>query len=272
MSETKTDPKIWATVTIAVSAIACIGTILSALIGALPELVKITTTQTAEQLPSSTPYLSNTNTPIVISTSTYIWTSTPEITLTPTAYFYYEKAEDCYRNKDFDCTISYCTQSINLKPDYANAYFKRGDAYDEVGKYELAISDYTKAIELKFEPLSPAYNYRGVTYIRMKKYDLAILDFDVSISINPNAPAYGNRAEAYYYLENSEQAIASASEAIKINSSLAKAYLIRGVAYRQAGNIEQAIADFKMAISLNNDSETKALAENELRKMGVSTP
>jgi len=272
MPESKTDPKLWATITIVVSVIACIGTVSSALLGALPELLKITTTQTASNYQPS-PYPVVTNTPFVSITATIAnFTSTPEVTVTPSAYIYYEKAESCYLNSDFDCTISFCTQAINLKSDFANAYFKRGDAYDETGKYDLAIIDYTKAIDLHYEPLQTVYHYRGTTYLKMKEYSLALSDFNVSISIKPSAVSYTNRGEVYFRLKDYEKALADANEAIKINPSLSGAYLVRGTVYRDMGLTEQAIADFKMIITLNNNNSTEVLAEQRLINMGVPLP
>jgi tetratricopeptide (TPR) repeat protein len=35
-----------------------------------------------------------------------------------------------------------------LNPEYANAYYNRGIAYNDLKQYNEAIADYTKAIEL----------------------------------------------------------------------------------------------------------------------------
>lgn len=40
------------------------------------------------------------------------------------------------------------TRIINIDPDNANAYFNRGCCYDSVGELDLAISDYSVALEL----------------------------------------------------------------------------------------------------------------------------
>ena len=37
---------------------------------------------------------------------------------------------------------------IEIDPDNANAYFNRGCCYDSVGELDLAISDYSVALEL----------------------------------------------------------------------------------------------------------------------------
>ena len=48
------------------------------------------------------------------------------------------------------------------------------------------------------ETWSLAYNNRGVTYAKLGKYDLAIADFSEGIKLEPNNKlAYRNRAMAY---------------------------------------------------------------------------
>lgn len=37
---------------------------------------------------------------------------------------------------------------INLNKDNANAYFNRGCCYDSIGELDLAISDYSTALEI----------------------------------------------------------------------------------------------------------------------------
>ena len=40
------------------------------------------------------------------------------------------------------------TRVIEIDPDNANAYFNRGCCYDSIGELDLAISDYSVALEL----------------------------------------------------------------------------------------------------------------------------
>ena len=62
---------------------------------------------------------------------------------------------------DFDRAIADFNRAIELKPDYAEAYNNRGNAYSDKGDFDHAIADFSKAIELK--PDFPiAYNNRSV--------------------------------------------------------------------------------------------------------------
>ena len=53
------------------------------------------------------------------------------------------------KKDELELAIADYTKAINLKPDYADAYYNRGVAYRIKGDYKLAITDYTKAIEIE---------------------------------------------------------------------------------------------------------------------------
>ena len=84
-----------------------------------------------------------------------------------------------------------------MKPNFAEAYNDRGFSYYLKGDFERAISDFTRAIELR--PNYPkAYNSRGVAYMQ-GGYGAAksVPDFDRAIELKPDFRyAYINRANA----------------------------------------------------------------------------
>jgi len=80
----------------------------------------------------------------------------------------------------------------------ADSYFNRGVAYYDKGQLDLAISDYSKAIEIN-PRYAKAYYSRGVSYYADKgQLDRAISDSSKAIEINPRlAEVYHNRSLAY---------------------------------------------------------------------------
>src|SRR5512139_183805 len=89
------------------------------------------------------------------------------------------------------------TQQTQLKSRDAEGYNNRGFAYCQIGKYDQAISDFTKAIKIN-PRLAHAYNNRGAAYLYEDQYDQAISDFNKAIEIDPRlAHAYNNRGWAY---------------------------------------------------------------------------
>ncbi|MGB3459922.1 MAG: tetratricopeptide repeat protein [Halobacteriota archaeon] len=95
-------------------------------------------------------------------------------------------------------------KTIELDPNYAYAYYNRGNAYSDLMQYERAIEDYNKTIEL--DPnYTHAYNNRGNAYYYLMQYERAIEDYNKTIELDPNyAYAYNNRGLARSKLEEQE--------------------------------------------------------------------
>jgi tetratricopeptide (TPR) repeat protein len=64
---------------------------------------------------------------------------------------WFDKGVEDYNNGSYDKAIEWFTKSIELDPEYANAYYNRGIAYDKKGLYDEAIKDREKARELNPE-------------------------------------------------------------------------------------------------------------------------
>ena len=89
---------------------------------------------------------------------------------------------------------SYVKNSLLLKHN-PEAYLYRGLAFSKLGLYDVAISYYTKAIELNPDYAAAYYN-RGTAYARQENYDQADSDYTQAIELNPKyAEAANNRSE-----------------------------------------------------------------------------
>jgi len=83
-------------------------------------------------------------------------------------------------------------------PKDARKYYNQGVARLEKGEHDLAISDFTKTIEIR-PGFAMAHFYRGRTYFRKGEFDQAISDLNKAIEIDPQlAVAYGERAVIYF--------------------------------------------------------------------------
>jgi tetratricopeptide (TPR) repeat protein len=93
--------------------------------------------------------------------------------------------------------IEYLNEAIKLNPGLAQAHNNRGNAYGDLGQYQLAIEDYTEAIRLKPD-YANAYSNRGIAYDELGEYQLAIEDLNEAIHLKPDyANAWSNRALTY---------------------------------------------------------------------------
>ncbi len=112
--------------------------------------------------------------------------------------------------------IEVFTQVIEISPDDAVGYKKRGNARCDLGDYFQAIEDFTKAIEL-----------------------------------NPDdADAYFYRGNAFYELGDKSEAIEDYTQAITINDNDADFYISRGNVRDELGDTQGARADFQVAADL----------------------
>jgi len=135
-----------------------------------------------------------------------------------TEYGYFSKAGIVYMRGHKEEAVRLYTKAIEINPNFVQAYYNRGIAYNDIREYFKAISDFTKAIEINPDYAEAYYN-RGVAYIDMINYSQAISDFTKAIELNPND---------------------------------ADAYVWRGFAFDKKGNNYQACIDWKKAYQLGN--------------------
>ena len=145
------------------------------------------------------------------------------------------------------------SRSIELYPNYAQAYSNRGAVYLAEGKYPMTVEDCNKAIVLKSD-YAHAYNNRGAAYGAMGNIKQSIKDCTTAIQFKPKyASAFANRGNAYQLQGNFKNAIKDYDKAIQLESNDPGKYSNRGTAYARNGEHDKAIEDFTKAIDLNPD-------------------
>jgi tetratricopeptide (TPR) repeat protein len=95
-----------------------------------------------------------------------------------------------------------------------------------MGKYDEALADYTKAIEL--DPTDgELYLIRGVAYSLKGFQDEAIRDYSIAIAIDPgNSDAYFNRAQAYEAKNMNDKALEDYKAAARLKHPRAQGVLM----------------------------------------------
>ncbi|MCZ8040634.1 MAG: tetratricopeptide repeat protein, partial [Microcystis sp. LE17-20A] len=178
------------------------------------------------------------------------------INLAPRAAWYGNRGLVYHNQQKYELALSDYNKAIDINPNFAMAYNNRGNLYQDLQKYELALDDYNKAIELN-RNFAGAYNNRGILYRRQQKYKLALDDYSKAIDINPNfAGAYNNRGVLYHNQQKYELALSDYSKAIDINPNFAMAYNNRGTLYYNQQKYELALSDYSKAIDINpNDAD-----------------
>lgn len=153
--------------------------------------------------------------------------------------------------RKYDQAVADLSKAIQLNSDNASAYNNRGSAYSDLNQYDQAIADSTKAIQL--DPKEPIYYAnRAINYLFLNEYDLAIADSTKAIQIDPQSDfAYDIRGNAYFIRKNFELAFTDYSKSIDLNPDDAMPYYHRGMIYSYRGQHGQAIADYSKAIKLD---------------------
>jgi len=115
-----------------------------------------------------------------------------------------------HNKNQFDEAVALYTRILGLKPKDSVCsliYKHRGMAEFAQSRYDEAIADFTRALDLE-KSYRIAY-YRGVVYSVLKRYAEAIDDFSLSLEINPfQAFCLFRRGQAYYHIGDYPQALA----------------------------------------------------------------
>lgn len=167
------------------------------------------------------------------------------------ALAYNRRGDAYYRLGDYEQAEADASQALLLNPQDANAYFDRGFAFSELGKYKEAIADYSQAIKLNSED-AYAYYGRGLSRIQLKDNKGAIGDFSKAIALKPQyTEAYLQRGILRRRLRQRLEAIQDFDKVIKINPSDAKAYYQRALTQSLNKQKYAALKDYTDALNIN---------------------
>ncbi len=166
-------------------------------------------------------------------------------------YFYYNRGYKKSNLGDFQGAIADYSKAIEINPSFEDALYNRADSKYKLEDYLGAISDLSKLIEINPSD-DQAYNNRGNAKESLEDYSGAIADYTKAIEINPNyAEAYSNRGIVKKNLGNFEEAIADYTKAIDINPNYAEAYYNSGLSKCELGDFEGEISDYTKAIEID---------------------
>ena len=147
--------------------------------------------------------------------------------------------------------IEYFTKALELNPELAAAYEKRGLLYFFKEEYDEVIRDFGAYLDLA-PAKAEAYRMLGMGYLKSGIYQSAIHNFTLAIEMEPEmARAYANRAETHWELGNYDEAIHDATKAIEFGGdtrTVAIALMTRSKAHRKLDRMEQAFEDATAAM------------------------
>ncbi len=152
----------------------------------------------------------------------------------------------------WDEAIAELTKAIDLKcPELGQAYYLRGEARWGKKDYDGAWADATKAIPLLEEPGS-GHRLRGRVAFAKGDYKAALPEFSKAIELDPSdGSAVMRRAETREKLGDLDGAIADYTRLIEIDGKdAAESHIARAHIYLAKGDKIKAFADFDKAIAM----------------------
>lgn len=197
------------------------------------------------------------------------------------------------RSQQFKKAEEDFTRVIAAKDDWADPYLNRASAREAQGKFDDAVADLTRAIDLGYPPTSVLL-VRSRVYSRMGKSDLAkkdmdegmsqtptdekgwvtrglhrmpkdskggvksfadaLSDFDQALAVNPrSATALQCKARAYSLAGEDEQTVAALTELLALYPEVVDALSGRAVHYSRLGERDKAHADAEEALRLGEN-------------------
>lgn len=166
------------------------------------------------------------------------------------------------RSRDFQAALKDCNQAVALDPKSIFSTFLRGKVFFGLKDDQNAVRDFSAAILLAGN-FSEAYYFRAIIYKDHKNFDLAISDLtriidlkfiNLSPGIEKSEILY-LRGECYFRLSKDALALRDLTDAIKINPALSKAIALRGTLYTLTKQYNLAIQDLNAAIKLEPNSD-----------------
>jgi len=105
-------------------------------------------------------------------------------------------------------------QSIQLKSDYAEAWSNRGNALQDLKRYEEALASHERALEIKPD-YHEAWSNKGLTLHELKRFDEAITHYDQALGLKPDyAEAWSNKGNTLRQLKRYDGAITHYDQAL----------------------------------------------------------
>lgn len=148
----------------------------------------------------------------------------------------------------------------------SNENSKNGDKFYSQGEYEKAVEAYTIYLNTEPRDIKTIYN-RGRAYEELGKYELALKDFNRVIKEDPlNVHSHLSIMADYYdRLNDYENTIFYAEKVLKLDETNAYAFTLKGKAHQKLGELQDALADYNAAISVDKEYAEAYLSRGALR-------
>jgi serine/threonine-protein kinase len=185
------------------------------------------------------------------------------------AFTYAHLGEALEEKGRLDEAITCYRKAIELDPKSAGAHIKLGIALYSKGQMDEAIACLRKAIELDPKE-AVAHGAQGNALLAKGQVNEAIDCYKKAIELDPkNAKAHVNLGAALFHEGQVDEAIASVRKALELEPKNAEFHNNLGFALERKGQLDEAIASFRKVVELApKDAHSHYNLGNLLRKNG----
>ncbi len=149
--------------------------------------------------------------------------------------------------------LQYFDQAIQFKPDFAEAWYNKGNTLKDLNRYDEALLDYDRAIQLKPD-FAEAWSNKGLTFHNLKRYDEAFSHYDRAIQLKSDlAEAWSNKGSTFHDLKRYDEALSHYDRAIQLKPDLAEAWCNKGITLKNLKRYDEALSHYDRAIQLKPD-------------------
>ncbi|MBN9602190.1 MAG: DUF1850 domain-containing protein [Afipia felis] len=155
-----------------------------------------------------------------------------------------------YTKGDFEGARAISSEIILARPDDAEAYELRGNAWVGLKNYEKALDDYDAAIRLTPKE-ARLYASRAAAFVRLRNFRMAVRDYTEAVKLDHSVARLLDRADAFKRVRRTDLALDDLTDAIGLAPDSPMLYRARGEIYARNNAYDRAIADYNHAIRLD---------------------
>lgn len=160
----------------------------------------------------------------------------------------YVQAVGDLREDDTRAAVEKIKRALEIYPDYFDAEWMLGNAYERLGETELAIASYRRAEKLDPSSALP-HQSLGELYERKEKYTEALEEFKKAIESSPDEIApYIYSSWVYINMDELDEALGVSRKALEVDPHNKVVLNNIGLIYQKMEEFDKAEAAYKKAI------------------------
>lgn len=150
--------------------------------------------------------------------------------------------------------VNLIEQAISIEPNAANYYNTLGSVFYNIDNFDAAMLNFNKAIEVKSNFATAYFNRGKLLKYKLNQPETALHDFQSTIDLEPNfSEAYFDLGDILLNKRQYNEAFKFYNTAIRLKPDYADAYCGRGLIYMMFRHMDSALKNFDHVISINRD-------------------